>query len=188
VFWNAYNNRVRGAVRKAEKNGVVVRDSDSEEDLKDFYEMYLSMMRHFGSTPKPFSMMRFLQESKIAKLTIAEHSGVIVAGLLYLFFNHTVTLWCEASLPEFLKFRPNNAIIHHIVCWACQQGYDWVDFGASPPEREGLIAFKEQWRAKRCDVSIYAKVYSPWKRRIWTASEPALRSIYGLMQRLKIRI
>ena len=184
VIWNAYNKRIRGAVRKAEKNNVVVRNSDSEEDLKAFYEMYLAMMQHFGSTPKPYSMMRYLQESPIAELTIAERSGVVIAGLLYLFFNHTVTLWCEASLPEFLKLRPNNAIIHHIIRWACQQGYDWVDFGASPPERQGLLAFKEQWRAKRFDFSIYAKVCSPWKRRIWTTSEPALRKIYGLMQKV----
>jgi len=188
VLWNAYNKRVRGAVRKAEKKNVVVRDSDSEEDLKAFYEMYLAMMQRFGSAPKPLSMMRFLQESSIAKLAIAERSGVIIAGVLYLFFNHTATPWCEASLPEFLEFRPNNAIIHYIIRWACQEGYDWVDLGTSPPEREGLIAFKEQWRAKQYNYSIYAKVYSPWKRGIWTASEPVLRKIYGLMQRLKVGV
>jgi len=61
-----------------------------------------------------------------------------------------------------------------------------VDFGASPLEREGVIIFKERWRAKRYDFSVYAKVYSPWRRKIWTLSEPTLRKIYGLIQRLKM--
>ena len=186
VIWNAYPTSIRSAVRKAEKSDVVVRDSDSEEDLKGFYEIYLSLMQNFGSTPKPFSMMRFLQESQIAKLAVAERSGVIIAGMLYLFFNNTVTNWCGASLPEYLEFCPNNAVYHHIIRWACEGGYDRVDLGASPPKRKGLIDFKERWGAKQYNFSIYAKVHSPWKRKIWTTSEPVLRRIYGLAQRLKI--
>ncbi|MFQ6040969.1 MAG: lipid II:glycine glycyltransferase FemX [Candidatus Poribacteria bacterium] len=183
VIWQAYNKRVRGAVRKAGKTGVIVRDSDSEEDLTGFYKIYLASMKRLSGTPKPFSLLRTLQLSPIAKLAVAERENTIIAGLLYLFFNKTVTLWCGASRREFLEYRPNNAIFHHIIRWACEQGYEWVDFGASPPENSGLIAFKEEWRAKRHNFNIYAKVHSPFRKRIWTLSEPMLRKIYALMQR-----
>ena len=87
-------------------------------------------------------------------------------------------------MPEFWEYRPNNAIFHHIIRWACEQGYEWVDFGASPPENKGLISFKEEWNAKQHNFSVYAKVHIPFRKSIWTISEPILRKIYALMQRV----
>ena len=182
VLWHAYNKRVRGAVRKAEKSGVEITDTDSEEALSVFYDMYLMTVKRLGGTPKPKSLMQTLLQRKIAKLAIATYQGTIIAGLLYLCFNRTVTLWCEASVPAFLKYRPNNAIFHYIITEACREGYECVDFGASPPENAGLIAHKEQYRATRTDFASYTKIVSPLKRTLWTRSEGALRQIYTWMQ------
>ena len=181
-LWHAYNKRVRGAVRKAEKSGVEVTDTDSEAALATFYDMYLLTVKRLGGTPKPRSLMQTLLQQKIAKLAIATYRGTIIAGLLYLCFNRTVTLWCEASVPAFLKYRPNNAIFHYIITQACRENYEQVDFGASPPENAGLIAHKEQYRAVRTDFASYTKVISPLKRGLWTQSESALRQIYTWMQ------
>ncbi len=181
-IWNAYNKRVRGAVRKAEKSGVQVRETDNHEDLKTFYEMYIKTVKRLGGTPKPLTLMQSLLKNGIANLAIATYSDTIIAGLLYLYFNKTVTLWCEASIPKYLNYRPNNAIFHHIIKWACQEGYDSVDFGASPPENEGLIAHKEQYRANKIEFCSYTKVLSPYKRSLWTYSENTLRKIYTWLQ------
>lgn len=181
-LWHAYNKRVRGAVRKAEKSGVTVTDTDSAEALATFYDMYLMTVKRLGGTPKPCALMQTLLERKIAKLAIATYRGTIIAGLLYLHFNKTVTLWCEASVPAFLKYRPNNAIFHYIITQACREQYEWVDFGASPPENTGLIAHKEQYRAVWTNFASYTKVVSPLKRALWTKSEGALRKIYTWMQ------
>ena len=182
TLWHAYNKRVRGAVRKAEKSGVEVTDTDSEAALSTFYDMYLMTVKRLGGTPKPRALMQTLLQRKIAKLAIATYRDTIIAGLLYLRFNRTVTLWCEASVPAFLKYRPNNAIFHHIIAQACREEYEWVDFGASPPENTGLIAHKEQYRATQTDFASYTKVVSPMKRNLWTRSEGALRQIYTWMQ------
>lgn len=182
TLWHAYNKRVRGAVRKAEKSGVAVTDTNSEAALSTFYDMYLMTVRRLGGTPKPRSLMQTLLQQKVAKLAIATYRGTIIAGLLYLCFNKTVTLWCEASVPEFLKYRPNNAIFHYIITLACHEKYERVDFGASPPENKGLIAHKEQYRAVRTDFANYTKVISPLKREIWTRTEGTLRQIYAWMQ------
>ena len=182
TLWNAYNKRVRGAVRKAQKSGVEVINSDTDEDFSTFYDMYLMTVKRLGGTPKPRKLMQILLQRDIAKLAIAKYNNTIIAGLLYLYYNHTVTLWCEASLPEYLQYRPNNAIFHHIITWACKEGYEWVDFGASPPENEGLIAHKEQYRAKRTDFCSYTKTVSPFKRSLWSHSEGMLRKIYTWLQ------
>lgn len=185
ALWKAYNKRVRGAVRKAAKSGVKVIDMDSDAALTTFYNIYLATVKRLGGTPKPLAFMKALLRRNIAKLAVATYREKMIAGLLYLYFNRTVTLWCEASLPEFLQYRPNNAIFHHIITWACNTGYDWVDFGASPPQNSGLIAHKEQYGAKQTHLCHYTKVVSPIKRRVWTRSEGMLRKIYTWMRRKK---
>ena len=182
VIWAGYKKSIRKAVRKAQKSGVSVYESDREVDLEAFYEIYLATQKRVMSVPKPLSLMRFLFQSGLAKLVVAKHGGLIIAGVLYLYFNRTVTPWCGGSVPEFLEYRPNNAILHHIIKWACSEGYAWVDLGASPPENPGLINYKEQYRAKRFDYSSYLKVHSPVKRAVWLKSEPALRKIYAWVQ------
>ena len=186
AVWNAYNKRVRGAVRKAEKTGVIVRETEDEADMMEFYRLYLKMMSRFDSTPKPLSLLKYLQTSPIARLVVAQLADRIIAGLLFLHFNSSVRLWCEASDPDYLLYRPNNVIINYIIRWACERGYKLVDFGASPPENEGLVAFKEEWRAKKVWFHTLARTYSPWKRRLWAVSEPSVRRIYAAIQRFKI--
>lgn len=182
ILWNAYNKRVRGAVRKAAKKSVIVSDAQTDDELKSFYQIYLATQERLNGIPKPFILLCELVKTGLGRISVAKKDGQIIAGLLYLLFNRTVTLWCAGSLPEFWNLRPNNAIFDHIIRQACQGGYDYVDFGASPPENQGLIKFKEEFRAKRSDFVSYAKVHSPVKKRIWEKAEPTLRKVYGWMQ------
>ncbi len=186
AVWNGYNKRIRGAVRKSEKNSIIVRITTEEEDMVQFYKMYLAMMDKFGSTPKPYSLLRYLQISPIAKLVIAKLDNSLIGGLLFLHFNSYVRLWVETSDPEFLNYRTNNAMINYIVEWSCEKGYRFVDFGASPPGNDGLVAFKEEWGAKKEWFSIFTKVYSPWRKKLWAISEPSIRRIYAAIQHIKL--
>jgi hypothetical protein len=186
-IWKAYKKRVRGAVRKARKLGVTVRETEDEADLRTFYRLYLAAMKSFSSTPKPYSLFRYLQTSPIARFVVAEVNDQITGGVLFLHFNYSVRMWCGASDPNFLSYRPNNAIIDYIVQWSCKNNYPCVDFGATPPEREDLVAFKEGWRAERAWFYTFTKLHSSRKKKLWTISEPALRRVYAAIQRLRIR-
>ncbi|MEK7400403.1 MAG: GNAT family N-acetyltransferase [Candidatus Poribacteria bacterium] len=184
--WNSYNKRVRGAVRKAEKSGVIIRETEDESDMMAFYKMYLGMMRHFNSTPKPYSLLRYLQISPIARLVVAELNKRMIGGLLFLHFNRNVRLWCETSDPDFLSHRPNNAVINYIIKWSCDHGYNVVDFGASPIGNDGLIAFKEEWGAKMLWFNTLYKAYSQWRRKLWAVAEPSIRRVYAEIQRFRL--
>jgi len=187
-IWRAYNPRVRTAVRKANRLGVKWIRTKSEDKLKEFYGIYLDAMLRFGSPPKPYELLRYIQASPIGDLIVAEVEGRVVAGLLFLSFGKTITLWCGASLREFRSYRPNNLIFNEVIKWGCQNGYEWVDFGASPPENKGLVAFKEEWRARRFDFEIYHKIFSPARKRIWEKIEPDLRRLYSFLQSAKARL
>lgn len=182
TLWTAYNKRVRGAVRKAIKNSITVTDAQTDDELRNFYQIYLSTQERLDGTPKPFMLVCELVKIGLGRISIAKKDDQIIAGLLYLLFNRTITLWCAGSLPEFWHFRPNNAIFDHIIRQACHDGYDYVDFGASPPENQGLIKFKEEFRARRVDFVRYVKVHSPTKKKMWEKAEPMLRRAYAWAQ------
>ena len=182
VIWTGYKKSIRKAVRKAIKSGVSVYESESESDLEAFYDIYLATQKRVGSVPKPLSLLKFLFKSDIAKLVIANHGGLIIAGVLFLYFNRTVTPWCGGSVPAFLEYRPNNVVLNYIIKWACSEGYAWMDLGASPPNNPGLTVYKEQYQAKRFKFPSYLKVHSPIKRTVWQKSEPAFRKIYTWVQ------
>ncbi len=187
-IWRSYNPRVRTAVRKANRLGVRWIRTKSEDKLKEFYDIYLKAMLRFGSPPKPYELLRYVQTSPIGDLIVAEVEGKVIAGLLFLIFDKTITLWCGASLHEFRSYRPNNLIFNEVIKWGCQNGYEWVDFGASPPENRGLVAFKEEWRAVRFDFEIYHKVFSPARKRVWEKIEPDLRRFYSFLQSAKMKL
>jgi lipid II:glycine glycyltransferase (peptidoglycan interpeptide bridge formation enzyme) len=185
--WEAFHGTVRRAIRKSTKSGVYVRISESEKDMRTFYTIYLSLMKRFKSTPKPYSLLSALQRSPIGRLAIAEHNNRIIGGMLFLHFNKVTTVWMVASLAEDVHLRPNNAIYDFTIRWACENGYYWVDFGASPPERVGLIKFKENWSAEKYEFCVYQWLRSAWRYGLWSCAEPFLRRIYGQLQRLGYR-
>jgi lipid II:glycine glycyltransferase (peptidoglycan interpeptide bridge formation enzyme) len=165
--WKACQGSVRRAVRKSIRNGVSVSISESEEDLQAFYTIYLTMMQIFKSPPKPYSLLSALQKSSIGRLVIAEHQNKIIGGMLLLHFNKIATVWVIASMAQYLDLRPNNALYDFIIRWACDNGFSWVDLGASPPERAGLIKFKESWNAERHDFFTYQWIQSSWRYHLW---------------------
>ena len=56
ALWSSYNKRVRGAVRKAQKSGVQVNDTESDEDLTEFYKMYLmTVQATWRNTETPYA-------------------------------------------------------------------------------------------------------------------------------------
>ena len=185
VIWQAFRGTVRTAVRKAAKTGVTLYDTNSVSDLEAFYEIYLATQKRLGGTPKPLPVLKSLFQNNIAKLVIARYDGLIIAGIFWLYFNRTVTVWLNASVPDFWEYCPNDALYHHTIKWACETGYEWIDFGASPPNNHGLIAFKESFRAKRFDFGSYISIHAPVKRAVWERSEPTFRQIYTWVQRAR---
>jgi len=183
----AYNKGVKAAVTQAGRLGVAVRETDGEAEMIYFYKLYLAQMKRFDSTPKPYSLFRYLQTSPIARFIVAELDGQIIGGILFFHFNSRVRFWCQASDRDFLKYRPNNATIDYMIRWSSENGCRFIDFGASPPENKGLISFKEDWGAKKAWFSTFTRLHSAWRKKLWTASEPSLRRAYSAIQQFKIR-
>jgi hypothetical protein len=142
----------RRAIRKSEKEGIVVSESD---DLAEYYPILEENKRKFEV--KPAHTLAELERIRTLvpgtwRLMAARHEGELVAGVLTTHCNPRVLLaFYIASRPEYQHMRPVNRVLFDTAKWARANGYYFLDLGVSmntasdnPMEPAwSLISFKE---------------------------------------------
>jgi len=148
----------RRLIRQAEAGGLEARSITSSEDLRRFYEIAVETVRRRGGEPKPFSLYERiaaeLVPTGLARYHLVLHGGEAIAGSLHLFHEGAAVSWLPVSRESAWPLRPNNFLIAHVLESLCAAGYLEYNFGASPPDAEGLIRFKEGWGATRRPVLL----------------------------------
>jgi hypothetical protein len=148
--------RIKWAVSKAAKSGVIVRPAETELELREWYRLYLNTMRRNSIPPRPYRLFSGLWETLVPQgmmqLLVAEHrqgsESRIVAGSIFFLFGQTVSYAFNGSCAEDLSLRPNDAIQWQAINDACANGYRKFDFGEVPDQNHELAKFKSKWGAK----------------------------------------
>jgi CelD/BcsL family acetyltransferase involved in cellulose biosynthesis len=144
--------RVKWAVNKAAKLGVVVRPAETMSELREWYGLYLDTMRRSTVPPRPYrffcALWDILRPQGTMQLLIAERQRKILAGSVFFKFGSTVSYAFNGSCRKDLSLRPNDAIQWHAINEACGNGYRKFDFGEVPEDHHELAHFKSKWGAK----------------------------------------
>lgn len=153
IWRTALRSSVRTMIRRAEREGVVVRDSDSRSALSEvFYSLHLRTRRRLGVPIQPRRFFELLWERLIEPglgfVLLAYAGDTPVAGAVFLTWNGTVTYKYGASDTAFWHLRPNHLVMWSAIRRACEHGADAFDFGRSDLGGEGLRRFKASWGAE----------------------------------------
>ncbi|MGZ7135898.1 MAG: lipid II:glycine glycyltransferase FemX, partial [Methanobacterium sp.] len=151
IWENDFHQRVRRSIRKAKKSGVEVRESTSLNDFKTFYNIYdTEASQKWGyKTPQiPLKLFKNLYKygSNHVKLSLAIKDEKTIAGALSLAYSKTVYVFISAFLPEYGAFNPTSLLFNEAIKQACQEGYDYVNFGTSG-NLKNVRKFKEKFGA-----------------------------------------
>ena len=153
-----FSPSTRRLIRQAEASGLSIRPAVTPEDLRAFYEIAAETVRRRGGQPKPFSLYERIAATLVpkglARYHLVSRESEPVAGSLHLFHEGNAVSWLPVSRESSWPLRPNNFLIAHVLESLCAAGYLEYNFGASPPDAEGLIRFKEGWGATRRPVLI----------------------------------
>ena len=149
-------HRVKGAISRALKLGVQVRDADSEKDLREWYDLYLETMRWHGSIPRPYrffsALWNQLRSSGQMSLLLAEHHRhhrrTLLSGYMFLTCGKTIHCYLNGRRRDQLGLHPNDILQWRAIQEACRRGFRRYDFGEVEEGQEGLIGFKVKWGAK----------------------------------------
>lgn len=159
----------RSAVPKAIRAGVAVRQAESIDDWRKYYELYRHSVQRWGesaTSDHPLELFEALckLESRNVVLWLATLDREIVAGAVCLYASKQVSYWHGAALEAHFHMRPVNLLLHAAITDACARGKDWFDFGLSGGH-EGVRAFKKSFGAEPLPC-IYVESATRWRRLV----------------------
>lgn len=145
-------SQVQRNIRRAEREGLTIREGESVGDLKTtYYDLHVETRRRQGLPVQPRRFFDALWsevfERGLGFLVLAFSGRVAVAGAVFLRWNGTVTYKYGASKPEAWSLRPNHLVFWHAIRWSCENDFHTFDWGRSDSDNHGLRAFKSSWGA-----------------------------------------
>ena len=153
-FGNSRNHaRIGWAIRKAEREGLRVRDALDEADLRAWYRLYLDVNRRRGLPSRPYRLFQQawerLRPAGFLRLLLVHQrrSGAdhLLAGSMLLMLGQTTFYAFNGVVTEALPLRANDLLQWHAMREAAAAGYRWYDFGEVAEGRDGLAGFKSKW-------------------------------------------
>jgi len=150
IIWNELSSTRRWAIRKARKEGVSIRKSDSLNDIGLFFELNLKAKQRLGVPGQPliFFINIFAELGKNCQLYIAELKGKVIAGIITIKFNNTVLYGYGATLEKYKSYQPSSLLLWTAIEQYCQEGCTSFDLGRISVAEEGLARYKKNWGAK----------------------------------------
>ena len=171
-IWEGYRKNIRRDVRKAQRSGITIRTGGSIEGVNIFYKLYLSSMERNRAMAKyPFQWFEAIYEEMVERglgaFLFAELEHEAIAGAAFIKSLTSTHYFHNGSKYEFLKFCPNELLIHSALEEAVAKGNSFFDFMGSDPGDLSLLRFKEKWGGQSADLYTYVKDYHPFRCRVW---------------------
>jgi CelD/BcsL family acetyltransferase involved in cellulose biosynthesis len=159
VLWDAMHDSTHRAIRKSQREGLVVRVAESERELRTFFEMHLKVRKYkYGLLAQPYSFFqniwRNFVEEQHGFLLLALCQDKIVAGDFFLEWKDTLYYKFNASLPGDLSHRPNDLLIWEGMQQGKDRGLSYLDFGLSDIDQEGLVRYKRKFGTEEKTISF----------------------------------
>jgi CelD/BcsL family acetyltransferase involved in cellulose biosynthesis len=158
-LWNNLHSSARRAIQKAERDGVEVRQAESMEDLRAFYEMHLGVRKlKYRLLAQPYLFFENLWHAFIEKgqgaLFLALYQDQVIGGTFFLGWKERIYYKFNASAPDTLSLRPNDLLIWKGIEYAKAQGYTYFDFGLSDWDQEGLVRYKMKFAEDEKEIAF----------------------------------
>lgn len=148
-----FKSESRTAVRKSEKMGVVIKESD---DFEEYYKILKNNLAMRHNVNPAHSLDELLKLKKLfpdkIQLVGAYLKNKMIAGVINFFCNEKVVLVFYISNDmEFQQYRAVNYLFYTIIKDAVNRGLSYLDFGLFTVNMDpnwGLGKFKENFGAR----------------------------------------
>jgi CelD/BcsL family acetyltransferase involved in cellulose biosynthesis len=154
-IWASLKGTARQNIRKARRNGVMVREGRALDDVRTFYRMHCQVRkRKYRLLPQPMAFFEqlhavFSPTGHICVL-LAEYAGHTLAGVLFLECGDTLFYKFNASADR--ELCPNDLLVWEGIRMGRRRRLARLDFGVSDLDQPGLARFKEKFATDRKEV------------------------------------
>ena len=168
IIWNNMTSKNRNMIRKAEKNGVVIKTSSGSDIYEKFIEIYNETMDRDNAEKYYYferefytAMQHDLSNNSI--IFYAENSdGDIIASSIILHCNGKLTYHLSGVKTEFRGLAPTNLLLYKAALWGAENCCRIFHLGGGVGAREdSLYRFKASfYRELPRDYFIGKKVFN----------------------------
>lgn len=149
-LWGALHpTSVRQRVRRAERDGVLVRRGCDQRLLDQFYALLLKTRRKHGLPPQPRSWFTTIADELDGTVVfhVASLDGEPVAGIVTTVAGAVHTYKYGCSDPERARISGTQLLLWQAIEAAKEAGASTFDMGRTDLDNAGLRAFKQRWGA-----------------------------------------
>lgn len=160
IIWNSFEQRVRRAVRKAEKNNVQVQKLiPDEEGLSNFLQMHKKEMESKNGRVKPPEFFKHLKNSfspnKNYDIFCASIDGKDIAYLLVFYFNYYTEYYMPAYNSDFKNLQATSALLWESIKTSIDKKMKYYNFGGTWKNQPELYLYKRGWAADERGYNYY---------------------------------
>lgn len=163
---HAMSEQRQRQVRKALKNGVVIDEPQSEQEVRDWYQILCQLYRQKVRTPL-WSEVFFLQfyRNGVGKFLLVKLEGKVIGGMMCpIFAGKAIYEWYVCGLDEEYKEQyPSVMATYAAIEYAKQHGLPIFDFmGAGVPDKPyGVRDFKMEFGGGLIEYGRYLYIRKP---------------------------
>jgi Acetyltransferase (GNAT) domain len=176
LFRQFHKDCIQRKIRRAEREGLDIRQGRDAGILKQFYGLVVRTRRRQGLPPQPVAWFRNVLDcmGESAVIRLATSNGRPIAGIFTLQYRNCLYYKYGASDARFHNLGAMPFLFWHAIQHAIRQGLEELDMGRSDCNHAGLIAFKEHLGARRSLLAYWRSPPHPA-----TVSDSAWRQQLG---------
>lgn len=176
IWMHQISSKNRNMIRKAEKEGVTIVESD---DYETFRRLYDGTMTDLHAEDFYFFPQSYYDEFKQtfknkSMLCLAMYDSKPIAGSMFMFCDDYAHYHLSCRDREYSHYAANNLILWYAIRKAKERGCRWFHFGGGTTEDESdsLLKFKKEfskietefWIGKRVhNEEVYNKIVCQWQ-------------------------
>lgn len=152
AVWAGLTDKNRNMIRKAIKNGVIIKSGPISEYIDDFKRVYYQTMqrndagRYYYFNECFFSLCIELQEF-CSRIFVAEYHEKIVSASIVLFKNQMMHYHLSGTETGAMQVAPNNLILWEAAKWGCENSFEVFHLGggSTTEDSDSLYRFKSSF-------------------------------------------
>lgn len=176
IWKTQISSKNRNMIRKAEKEGVTIVESDDYETFKKLYD---GTMTNLHAEDFYFFPQSYYDEYKQtfkdkSMLCLAMYDGNPIAGSMFMFSDDYAHYHLSGRDRDYSRYAANNLILWYAIKKAKERGCKWFHFGGgtTSDESDSLLKFKKEfsktetefWIGKRVhNEEVYNEIVRQWQ-------------------------
>lgn len=148
TIWTNIHSKNRNMIRKAEKNGILIKHGRGIELFDEFIRIYNATMAKDHAEEYYYFKPAFYESihndlKDNYEMFWAEYDGKIIAMSIMIFANGRLNYHLSGSDLEYRNLAPSNLLLYKAALWGCEQGMKTFHLGGGVGSGEdNLFKFK----------------------------------------------